>query len=215
VLSRCTATLALLSVTLIGASAPSQASAASIVSEMMVNGVDTIVPNGTAGSTKYAYYELSNPQSTAPDNALVVGFAPPNSVQPANASTSPLTPVGGSFGFQQPLTVLQSPSNPQLAILFDMGDPKTPGQLNFKVSLDPNYSSMTPPTLTLLFLDPVSLAATVGPELTSYTPTVANGAPPAAAPEPVSLALWSALAGAGLLRARAFRRSRRAALVLG
>ena len=30
-------------------------------------------------------------------------------------------------------------------------------------------------------------------------------------PEPVSIALWSAMAGAGFLRARAFRRARRAA----
>jgi hypothetical protein len=81
------------------------------------------------------------------------------------------------------------------------------------VSLDPSYTSTDAPTLTLQPPGPVDLSTTV-PMLLSYTPTSINaapGAPTANTPEPVSLALWSALAGAGLLRARAFRRARRAA----
>ena len=216
-LRRCTASLALLTVALIGASAPSQSSAASIVSEMMVNGVDTIVPNGTPGSSMYAYYQLANPRSTAVNDLIVTSIVPPNSVQPLDPTTSPLTIVNGSFGFDQSnLQVFLSPADATtqgLALQFNNGGLAPGGTLNFKLSLDPGYNSTTPPTLALQ--PPDADLSTTAPNLLSYTPTVANGAPPATAPEPVSLALWSALAGAGLLRARAFRRSRRAALVQG
>jgi hypothetical protein len=219
VLRRCTATLALLSTALMMATSPSPSNAASIVSEVVNSaGVDQIVPDGTPGSTKYAYYQLTNPRTTAVNDLIVTNIVPPNSVTPINASTSPLSIVNGSFGFDQSnLQVFLSPADATtqgLALQFANGGLAPGGVLDFKVSLGSNYSSTTPPTLTLQPPD-VDLSAT-SPNLMSYTPASANAAPGATStPEPVSLALWSALAGAGLLRARAFRRSRRAALVRG
>ena len=67
------------------------ASAASVVSEMMVNGVDTIVPNGTTGSTQYAYYQLTNPRlttvgtgSTTINDLVVSTVVPPGAIQPVD-----------------------------------------------------------------------------------------------------------------------------------
>jgi hypothetical protein len=211
VLRRCTASLALLSVALIVGMGSQSATAASIVSELVTNGVDQIVPNGTPGSTKYAYYELTNTRSTPVNDLIVTNIVPPNSVQPLNATTSPLGIINGSFGFDQSnLQVFLSPADQAtqgLALQFANGGLAAGGTLNFKVSLDSSYSSMTAPTLTLQPPD-ADLSPTA--DLLSYTPNAANAAPAVATPEPVSLALWSALAGAGLLRARAFRRARQA-----
>ncbi len=215
-LRRCTATLGLLTVALILGVGPAPALAASIVSEKVVNGVDQIVPNGTAGATRYAYYELTNPTSTANTDLIVTGITPANSVAPVNASTSPLSIVNGSFGFDQSnLQVFLSPADQTtqgLALQFANGGLTPGGTLNFKLSLDPSYNSTVPPTLTLQAPD-TSLAVSSNDTLLSYTPLYANAAPGAApqtsTPEPVSLALWSSLAVAGLLRARAFRRAGR------
>jgi hypothetical protein len=189
------------------------ASASSIVSEMLVNGTDQIVPNGTAGSTRYAYYQLTNPTSTTNNDLIVTGITPANSVAPVNASTSPLSIVNGSFGFDQTnLQVFLSPSDQTtqgLALQFANGGLTPGGKLNFKVSLDPSYTSSVPPTLTLQSPD-TNLAVTSNDTLVNYTPAYANAALGATVtPEPVSLALWSALAGASLLRVRAFRRTER------
>ena len=213
---RCTASLPLLTFAVILAGEPSRASAASIVSEMVVNGVDQIVPNGTPGSTKYAYYELTNSRSTPVNDLIVTSIVPPNSVQPLNASTSPLAIVNGSLGFDQSnLQVFLSPPDATtqgLALQFANGGLKPGGVLNFKVSLDPGTTSMIPPILTLQ--PPDADLSSTAPNLMTYTPAFANAAPGSSSantPEPVSLVLWSALAGAGLLRARAFRRSRKLA----
>jgi hypothetical protein len=221
VLRRRTASLAILSAAFALAVGPAPAPAASIVSEMMVNGVDTIVPNGTPGSTMYAYYQLTNPRSTTIgagtaaglDGLVVSTVVPPNSIQPINSTISPLSIVSGSFGFDQTnLQVLLSPPNEptqEIALLFGNGGLAPGGTIDFKVSLEPGYSSLTAPTLTLQ--SPFTDLSTTAPELLSYTPNAAGGAPPTSTPEPIPLALWSVLAGAGLLRARAFRRSQRAA----
>jgi hypothetical protein len=213
VLRRCTATLGLLTVALILGVGPATASASSVVSEMMVNGVDTIVPFGTAGSTNFAYYQLTNTTSTTNNDLIVTGITPANSVAPVNATTSPLSIVSGSFGFDQSnLQVFLSPSDQStqgLALQFANGGLEAGGTLNFKVSLDPSYTATTAPTLTLQAPD-TALSVTA-PYLDSYTPLIADGAPPLPSvntPEPVSLALWSALVAAGLIRARSFRKSR-------
>ena len=211
----CTASMALLSAACLAACwGPAPASAAGIVSEKLVNGVDQIVPTGTAGSTMYAYYQLTNPRSTAVNDLVVTSIVPPNSVQPIDATTSPLSIVNGSFGFDQSnLQVFLSPPDAKtqgLALLFANGGLAPGGTLDFKVSLDPGFSASDAPTLALQPPD-VDLSAT-SPNLLNYTPAYANAAPGASSnntPEPVSLALWSALAGAGLLRARAFRRRAR------
>ena len=102
----------------------------------------------------------------------------------------------------------------EIALLFGNGGLAPGGTLDFKVSLAPGFNSLTAPTLTLQA--PFANLSTTAPQLLSYTPTVAGAAPsPANTPEPMPLALWSVLAAAGMLRARAFRRARRAALATG
>ena len=231
-LRRCTTSLALLtaSLNLAGNPAPAHASGvvsntSGVVSEMMVNGVDAIVPAGTAGSTMYAYYQVTNPRTTAAaaglDDLVVSTVVPPNAIQPINATTSPLSIVNGSFGFDPSnLQVFLSPpgaSTQQIALLFGNGGLAPGGALDFKVSLDKGYSSMTAPTLTLQA--PFADLSTTAPGLMAYTPSSANASPTAAVtssgsspsvstPEPASMALWSALAVAGLIRAGAFRHAR-------
>ena len=214
VLRRCTASLAILTAAFSMAGGPDPAHASSIASEMMVNGTDTIVPNGTPGSTMFAYYQLTNPSSTTNNDLIVSSVVPPNSVEPIDATTSPLSIVHSSFGFDpKNLQVFLSPpstSAQAMAIEFANGGLAPGGTLNFKVSLASGYDSTTAPILAIQPPNPLP-PSYVGPTLTSYTPAYADAAPGAVAastPEPVSLALWSALAGAGMLRARAFRRAR-------
>ena len=215
-LRRCTATLALTTAAaLILAAEPSPASAAGIVTEKMVNGVDQIVPRGTSGATNYAYYSLTNPTGPTVNDLIVTTVIPPNSV---SNNMAPLTVVDNSSGFDpKNFQVLTSPNDPAtqgIAFLFGNGGLATGAVVNFKFSLDPGYTSLNAPELTLTPPD-TNLSATG--DILSYTPIIANGSPgeqPAAiltTPEPVSLALWSALAAAGLLRARAFRKSRQSA----
>lgn len=207
---RCTASLALMTAALATA-AP--ALGASIVSE-----------NGT----KYAYYELVNTRPSPVSDLVLAGVVPPTAIVPppsagpSGPNLGPLTIVKGSSGFDaNNLPVITSPpgANPagigfDFTTVTDLANPANNhynplaagGVLNFKVSLDPSYNLSNTPSLTLQAPDA---------DLTmfSYTPTAPNAAPGAATntPEPVSLALWSALAGAGLIRARAFRRARRQA----
>jgi len=197
VFRRCTASLALMTAALATA-AP--ALGASIVTE-----------NGT----KYAYYELVNTRPSPVSDLVLAGVVPPTAIVPppsagpSGPNLGPLTIVKGSSGFDaNNLPVITSPpgANPagigfDFTTVTDLANPA-----NFKYSRDPSYNLSNTPSLTLQAPDA---------DLTmfSYTPTAPNAAPGAATntPEPVSLALWSALAGAGLIRARAFRRARRQA----
>jgi hypothetical protein len=156
---------------------------------------------------------LINPRSTPIDD-LIVSTVSPTGAFPTNTTASPLSIASGSNGFDQTnLQVFIKPTDStgpeELALLFGNGGLKPGGVLNFSVSLDPSFSSLTAPTLTLN--PPFADLSTTAPEVMAYTPTVAGGAPPTPTPEPIPLALWSILAGAGLLRARAFRLSRQSA----
>jgi len=216
VLRRCTGSLALLTALATLTARVNPADAASIVTE-----------NGT----KYAYYELVNNRSTPVNSLVVLNEQPPDSVVPlipgttaVNPGPFPLAIVHGSKGFDPngplPVFLSQPGQTPQgLAIDFSHfgknDNTLAPGGvLNFKVSLDPNYGATMAPTLTLQPPD-TDLSSTKSADLLSYTPAAPNGAPPVPemtnTPEPVSLALWSALACAGLARARAFRRANRGA----
>jgi hypothetical protein len=217
VLRRCTATLGLLTVALILGEGPTTASASSVVSELVTTNSsgtvtsDQIVPTGTPGSTLYAYYQLTNVGTTSNTGDIVASVVPSGTIQPVNSSTSPLIPVGGTFDYSLPnsyqvLTgTLPNSTDQGLALVFGNGGLAPGGVLDFKVSLDPSYSSSTSPVLTLL--PPSTGVTTDALDLISYTPGIANGLPVVNTPEPVSLALWSALAAAGLIRARSFRKS--------
>ncbi len=179
-----------------------------------------------AASTNYGYYELVNTRDTPLSGLVVTKVIPPNSITPPDASTSPLSILDGSFGFDaKNLQVFLSPTDPTsqgMAINFANGGLAAGGTLNFKVSLDSSVDPANPPQLQLqapdtdlklVSLPAPSLAAI--PVITPPTMPATPVAPPTPTientPEPVSITLWSALAGAGILRARAFRRSRRAA----
>ena len=177
----------------------------------------------TTASTNYGYYELVNNRPTTLSSLIVTNVIPPNAIAPPDASTSPLTILDGSFGFDpKNLQVFLSPSDPKvqgLAINFANGGLASGGTLNFKVSLAPGFDANTPPQLQLQDPDtdlklvqlppPATEVLVPTPDLPATqvptpTPTVEN------TPEPVSIALWSTLAGIGVLRARAFRRGRHA-----
>ena len=179
-----------------------------------------------AASANFGYYELVNTRATTLKDLVVTNVIPPNSITPPDASTSPLTILDGSFGFDaKNLQVFLSPTDPNvqgMAINFANGGLAPGGTLDFKVSLDSAVDAGSPPKLVLQDPDTdlklVQIPAPVVP--TPVIPTPSPPATPVAAPptientpEPVSITLWSALAGAGVLRARAFRRSRRAASV--
>ncbi len=180
-----------------------------------------------AASTNFGYYELVNTRSTTLNDLVVTNVIPPNSISPPSPATSPLTILDGSFGFDpKNLQVFLSPSDPKvqgLAINFANGGLAAGGTLNFKLSLDANTDPSSPPKLELQSPDTdlklVQLPAPVVPTPIIPTPNppstpVAAPTPPPTienTPEPVSITLWSALVGIGFLRARAFRRARRAA----
>ena len=195
---------------------------ASLALAILAGGSSTALASGT---TNYAYYELVNTRPTTVTDLIVTNVLPPNSIAPPDPSTSPLTILDSSFGFDKKnLQVFLSPADPTsqgLALNFDKGGLAPGGTLDFKLSLDPSVGTATVPQLVLQNPDqdlqlvhipppspPVPLTPATPPVAPSVTPTTA--APEVLVPEPMSLALWSAMAAAGLFRARAFRRSRRA-----
>ncbi len=182
--------------------------------------------SGAASTPSYGYYELVNTRPTSLTALVVANVTPPNAITPPDPSTSPLTILDGSFGFDsKSLQVFLSPSDPKtqgLAINFANGGLAPGGTLNFKVNLDPSVAGPAAPTLQLQAPDTdlklIPLPAPTVPVVTIPTPNppaVPVAAPPPIenTPEPVSITLWSALAGAGIFRARAFRRSRQSAAV--
>ncbi len=178
-----------------------------------------------AASSNFGYYELVNTRATTLKDLVVTNVIPPNAVTPPNASTSPLTILDGSFGFDpKNLQVFLSPADPNvqgLAINFANGGLAPGGTLNFKLSLDSVVNPTSPPSLELQSPDTdLKLVQLPNPNAAAQvmvpTPTVPAtpvAAPPTPTientPEPVSITLWSALAGIGFLRARAFRQARR------
>ena len=177
-------------------------------------------PALASGTTNYADYELVNTRPTTVTDLIVANIVPPNSIEPPDPSTSPLTILNGSFGFDQKnLQVFLSPADPttqQMALNFANGGLSPGGVLDFQLSLAPGVSSSAAPTLTLQSpdqdLELIGLPAPSG--TTSATTTTTATSPPVTTtptvPGPISLALWSVMASAGLVRARSFRRSRRA-----
>ena len=194
----------------------------SVVATLAVRPLSAV--GAATSTTNYGYYELVNTRSTTLNDLVVTNVIPPNTISPPSASTSPLTILDGSFGFDpKNLQVFLSPTDPNtqgLAINFANGGLAPGGTLNFKMSLDPGVQAATPPSLQLQAPDTdlklIALPTPSVPVVVIPTPTLPStpvSVPPTIenTPEPVSITLWSALAGAGILRARAFRRARRAA----
>jgi hypothetical protein len=173
-----------------------------------------------------AMYQLvnTNAPGTAPITNVVANAVPPGEIVPPDPSTSPLTILAGSSGFDQSnLKVLlgtgQTPSGaPLQALALDFGTQgfAPGGVLNFSLSLGQAFSSAptlqlpdTPSGLTVSSL--TTLPSGNQPSTTSQDVGTSGGV--GSVPEPGSLAVWSAAALA-LVLARV-RRARRAAVARG
>lgn len=163
---------------------------------------------------------VPDPNATAPQ--VVARVVPPGTVVPPKQSDgtdgSPLTILKTSTGFDQNQLIValkDNLANPggspeQLFGLsfFGNGFSKN-GQLDFSLNLDKSVT--TPPQLQSL-TPGVSIVATTGTDsgttTSTSTPVVATGGGGGenTVPEPMSVVLWSAAAGLGLVRARALRR---------
>jgi hypothetical protein len=174
--------------------------------------------NGIVGGT--ASYRLTttqdipvpDPNANAPQ--VVAAVVPPGTVVPPTQSDgtagSPLTILKSSTGFDQSQLIVAlkdgtttSGATQQLFGLSFFGNGfSRNGQLDFSLNLGnsvttaPQLQSLTP-GVTIAALDTTSSTTTTS----TSTPVVQNSVP-----EPMSVVLWSAVAGMGLLRARRVRR---------
>ena len=123
---------------------------------------------------------------------------------------SPLTILPDSFGFDQDKLVValnnspkDNPTDQKFGLVFFNGGLAPDNNLHFSLSV--NDALSTPPTLEItspgsvsgqvLTAIPDSIPTTVDPSVTSVN-----------TPEPLSILVWSGLAGLGLTRARGLRR---------
>ncbi len=188
---------------------------------------------GHAQAARIISYELKNTGgAAAPPVTQVFAYVhPAGSVGPDPAlipqpTTSPFNVLSNSSGFNADnLTTFLGDGTLNtgdpiqvLRLQFDSNGFSGAGSsLKFALDLNPKYTGPTP-TLELV-------PGTTGVSLAQYTPPVPVVTPPPVVvpvtgggtssgggttmvPEPMSIALWSAAAGLGLLRARAFRRAR-------
>ncbi len=166
-------------------------------------------------------YELTNNSAagTSAIDQVIANVSPPGLINEDTTSpTGPVTILPGSQGFNKNGLVVSvgngtipagSPDagNPyQLLLLtFEKGGFAPGGVLNF--TLDLTNPNATPPQLQL----PPSSAGLQLVQLNGTPPpptSVGNNVPPVTnSPEPLSLVLWSALAGGGLIRARRIRKA--------
>jgi hypothetical protein len=182
------------------------------------------VSANAAGLITYQLVNTSNASAPAVTE-VVASIIPPGSIAPTSPDVSPLSILPGSSGFDaNNLKVLlgdgTSPTGDPLQALaldFGSGGFASGGVLNFSLSIDGNFKGLTPQ----LILPP----GTSGLRLSPYTPPPTNptggpgGGPIAGGttnggttqvPEPLSVVLWSAVAGAALMRSRVFRRAKQA-----
>lgn len=138
------------------------------------------------------------------------GIVPP--MLPDGSQGSPLTIESDSFGFDKDHLVVALNNNPQVnptdqkfGLVFFNGGLAADNLLHF--SLNINDALTTPPVLEIT--SPGSLQGTTLTAIAQtpdpVTPPPDNGS--VNIPEPMSVLVWSSLAGFGLLRARRQRRS--------
>ena len=191
---------------------------------------DSITPN-TPGTASYrltssAAITAPDPNASAPQ--VVAKIVPPGTVIPPTQADgtqgSPLTILNSSTGFDQSQLIVAlkdevtnagtSPDQLFGLSFFGSGFQKD-GKLDFSLNVDKTLT--TPPTLqsltpgisivALQTTSPTSSTSTTT-TTTTTTPTVTTNATPGGTqvPEPMSVLLWSAVVGAGLLRAKGLRR---------
>jgi hypothetical protein len=186
---------------------------------------DSITPNSAASTATYrltADADIPVPADDATGPQVIARVVPPGTVVPPKmvdgTEASPLTILKSSTGFdpeklivalKDNLTNLTPGESPEqlFGLSFFGAGFKKGGQLDFSLSINDGVS--TPPSLESL-TPGVSIKAlqTVKPPEQTPVP-VTNAAPTGAqVPEPMSVLLWSVLTGAGVLRARGYRRAR-------
>jgi hypothetical protein len=208
VLRRSLAPSAALAVALVLAARPLPAHAAAIAAN----------PDSTNGSSSYRLSN-TNPAGTAPVTKVVASVIPPGTVVPPDPSSSPLTILPGSSGFDQSnLQILlgdgKAPNgDPVQAVALDFGTSgfQPGGVLNFSLSLDKAFQGspdlQLPPSAAGLSIMHVNATGT-GSNNGGTGGTTPVGTPDTQVPEPLTLFLWSTGAvGLGLVRACAYRRS--------
>jgi hypothetical protein len=187
----------------------------------------------SGGSTAVATYRLTSAgglpaadsSSSAPQ--VVASVTPVDSVVPPTGSDgsqlSPLTILNTSSGFDPSQvivalkdTVSNAGSPEQLfGLSFGAGGLKPGGEVDFTLSVakslttPPVLQSLTP-GITISTLGSTNSTTTSTSTPSSAPQTSTNSGSTLSIPEPMSVVLWSALAGAGLLRARAIKSRRRA-----
>lgn len=136
---------------------------------------------------------------------VVASIDPTNSVVPTqNGSVGPLTVLPGSSGFDSNgLVDSLSTDHTKLGLIFFNSGISSGGVLNFALSVDKTVSS-TPPVITSL-TPGVSIALEKTAPSTTPTTPVTTSPSPVNTPEPLSVLVWSALAGLGLIRVRRLR----------
>jgi hypothetical protein len=187
---------------------------------------DTINSDATTATASYTLTSsagLPVPGTNISGPQVEALILPPGGVMPPTSGSgtqeSPLTILSGSHGFDPSQLVValknatSSSGQPeQMFGLVFFGQGLAPGGvLNFSLSIEKSLAN-DPPQLQVL-----TPGVTITPESGTSSPPPSSppangGSPPSAGevPEPLSLVLWSALAGAALVRARSLGRSRRA-----
>lgn len=167
--------------------------------------------------------DLAAPTASSSGPQVIALVVPPGAIvpptNPDGTQSSPLTILSSSAGFDQNQLIVALKDNgvtgsgaqQYFGLSFVGSGLKSAangGHLDFSLNVDSSLS--TPPTL-----QSTTPGVTITPLNTTPTTTVSSTPPPttttpvvtqAQVPEPMSIALWSVLAGVGLMRVRSARR---------
>jgi hypothetical protein len=176
------------------------------------------IVGGTANYQLTSTSDIPVPNASATAPQVVAEVVPPGTVVPPTQADgtagSPLTILNTSSGFDQSQLIValkngtdSTGATQQLFGLsfFGNGFSKS-GQLDFSLNLGnsvttaPQLQSLTPGVSI------VALQTGTGSNATSGSSTSSAVTPQATVPEPMSVVLWSTVAGLGLLRARRLQR---------
>ena len=182
--------------------------------------------SGVIGSANYeltSTSDISVPSASATAPQVIAEIVPPGTVVPPTqadgTSASPLTILASSSGFDpsQLIVALKSGTDSSgnadqlLGLSFFGNGFSKSGKLDFSLNLG---SSVTTAPQLVSLTPGVSIAAlstssgsSSSSSSTSGDSSSTNTTPQATVPEPLSVVLWSTVAGLGLLRARLRRRS--------
>ena len=177
-------------------------------------------------TTGTAYYRLTSSQDipAPPTNAtspqVVANVLPPGAVVPPTQADgtqlSPLTILNTSTGFDSNQLIVALKDNAANATagtpasqlfglsFFGNGFTSANGHLDFALSTDPNLSK--PPVLQSV-TPGVTISSIPNPTLPPPPTSSGTLTPSVSTPEPLSVTLWSAVVGLGLIRARRMRRA--------